>query len=205
MLLLLSRFSRVWLCVTHRWQPTRLLCPWDSPGKNTGVDCRFLLQCMKVKGESEVAQSCPTLRNPMDCSLPGSSVHGSLQARVLEWFAIAFSDWGLVLWNKKFVFLRYGTPANRHTVLTTYLFGFRGRKMTVQNHVANVIHFVRFNYILFHLFHFKWYICKHVIAHLMFTSSLHVFSRLDCCLKLLFRWQSLVEMNENVLGAPSHR
>ena len=60
----------------HRWQPTRLPCPWDSPGKNTGVSCHFLLQCMKVKSESEVAQSCPTLSEPMDCSLPGSSVHG---------------------------------------------------------------------------------------------------------------------------------
>ena len=65
--------------------------PWDSPGKNTGVGCHFLLQCMKVKSESEVAQSCPTLLDPMDCSLPGSSIHGILQARVLEWGAIAFS------------------------------------------------------------------------------------------------------------------
>ena len=81
-------------CLTlrpHRRQPTRLLCPWDSPGKNTGVGCRFLLQCMKVKSESEVAQSCPTLCDPMDCSLPASSVHGIFQARVLEWGTIAFS------------------------------------------------------------------------------------------------------------------
>ena len=75
----------------HRWQPTRLPHPWDSPGKNTGVGCHFLLQCMQVKSESEVAQSCPTLRNPMDSNLPGSSVHGIFQARVLEWGAIAFS------------------------------------------------------------------------------------------------------------------
>ena len=75
----------------HRWQPTRLPRPWDSPGKNTGVGCHFLLQCMKVKSESEVTQSCPTLSNPMDCSLPGSSVHGIFQSRVLEWGAIAFS------------------------------------------------------------------------------------------------------------------
>ena len=75
----------------HRWQPTRLPRPWDSPGKNTGVGCHFLLQCMKVKSESEVSQSCPTHSDPMDCSLPGSSVHGSFQARVLEWGAIAFS------------------------------------------------------------------------------------------------------------------
>ena len=76
----------------YRWQAIRLRCPWDSPGKNTGVGCHFLLQCMKVKSESEVAQSCPTLRDPMDCSLPGSSVHGTFQARVLEWGAIAFSE-----------------------------------------------------------------------------------------------------------------
>ena len=77
----------------HRWQPTRLPRPWDSPSKNTGVGCHFLLQCMKVKSESEVAQSCPTLSDPMDCSLPGSSVHGIFQARVPEWVAIAFSKW----------------------------------------------------------------------------------------------------------------
>ena len=75
----------------HRWQPTRLPCPWDSLGKNTGVGCHFLLQCMEVKSQSEVAQSCPTLSDPMDCSLPGSSVHGIFQARVLEWVAISFS------------------------------------------------------------------------------------------------------------------
>ena len=61
------------------------------PGKNTGVGCHFLLQCMKVKRESEVTQSCPTLCYPMDCSLPGYSAHGISQARVLEWVAIAFS------------------------------------------------------------------------------------------------------------------
>ena len=76
----------------HRGQPTRLPLPWDSSGKNTGVGCHFLLQCMKVKSESEVAQLCPTLCDPMDCSLPGSSVCGIFQARVLEWGAIAFSD-----------------------------------------------------------------------------------------------------------------
>ena len=75
----------------HRRQPTRLPRSWDSPGKNTGVGCHFLLRCMKVKSESEVAQSCPTLSDPMGCSLPGSSIHGIFQARVLEWGAIAFS------------------------------------------------------------------------------------------------------------------
>ena len=75
----------------HRWQPTSIPRPWDSPGKNTGVGCHFLLQCVKVKGESEVAQSCLTLSDPMDCGLPGSSVRGIFKARVLEWGAIAFS------------------------------------------------------------------------------------------------------------------
>ena len=77
----------------HRWQPNRLPHPWDSPDKNTAVGCHFLLQCMKVKSqsESEVAQSCPTPSDPMDCSLPGSSVHGIFQVRILEWGAIAFS------------------------------------------------------------------------------------------------------------------
>ena len=75
----------------HRRQPIRLPRPWDSPGKNTRVGCHVLLQCMKVKSESEVAQSCPTPSDPMDCSPPGFSVHGIFQARVLEWGALAFS------------------------------------------------------------------------------------------------------------------
>ena len=78
----------------HRQQPTRLRRPWDSPGKNTGMGCHFLLQCMTVKSESEVAQSCPTLSDPMDCSLSGSSVHGIFQARVLEWGAISDNSHG---------------------------------------------------------------------------------------------------------------
>ena len=88
----------------HRQQPTRLSRPWDSPGKNTGVGCHFLLQCMKVKSESEVLQSCPTLSDPMECSLPGSSVHGIFQARVLEWAAIASAPYqspGLVVHNHR--------------------------------------------------------------------------------------------------------
>ena len=75
----------------HRQQPTRLPRPWDSPGKNTGVGCHFLLQCMKVKSESEVIQSCPTLCNPTDGRPPGCPVPGILQARTLEWVAISFS------------------------------------------------------------------------------------------------------------------
>ena len=81
----------------HRWKPIRLLHPWDSPGKNTGVGCHSLLQCMKVKSESEVAQSCPTLSDPMDHSPPGSFVHGIIQSKVLEWAAIA--GWGQGLAN----------------------------------------------------------------------------------------------------------
>ena len=89
LLLLLSRFSRVRLCATPKTAAHQAPCPWDSPGKNTGVGCHFLLQCMKVKRESEVAQLRPTVRDPMDFSPPGSSVHGIFQARVLEWGAIA--------------------------------------------------------------------------------------------------------------------
>src|SRR5574341_305401 len=83
----------------HRGQPTRLPRPWDSPDKNTGVGCYFPLQCMKVKSESEVTQSCPTLSDPMDCSLPGSSIHGVFQARVLEWVAIASTHFPCSLQN----------------------------------------------------------------------------------------------------------
>ena len=78
----------------HRRQPTSIPRPWDSPGKNTGVGCHFLLQCMKVKSESEVAQLCLTLSDLVDCRLPGSSVQGIFQARILEWGAIALSKHG---------------------------------------------------------------------------------------------------------------
>ena len=108
----------------HRQQPTRFLRPWDSPGKNTGVGCHFLLQCMKVKSESEVAQSCPTLSDPMDCSLPGSSAHGIFQARVLEWVTIAFSA-NMVY--EPLNTLRFSPPqaqflpASSHCILSSYL------------------------------------------------------------------------------------
>ena len=91
LLLLLSHSVLSDSVLPRRWQPTRLTHPWDSPGKNIGQGCHFLLQCMKLKSESEVSQSCPTRSDHMDCSLPGSSVHGSFQARVLEWGAIVFS------------------------------------------------------------------------------------------------------------------
>ena len=104
---MLSHFSRVRLCVTPQMAATRLPHPWDSQGKNTGVGCHFLLQCIKVKSQSEVAQLYPTLSDPMDCSLPGSSIHGIFQARVLEWGAIAFSDYQAYI------------PTNIHRVLYT--------------------------------------------------------------------------------------
>ena len=85
----------------HRRQPIRLPHPGDSPGKNTGVGCHCLLHCVKVKSKSEVAQLCPTASNPMDCSLPGSSVHGIFQARVLEWGAIAVRRPGFNPWVRK--------------------------------------------------------------------------------------------------------
>ena len=94
LLLLLSRFSHFRLCATPEMTAHQAPLSLGFPGKNTGVGCHFLLQCMKVKSESEVAQLCPTPSDPMDCSLPGSSVHGIFQARVLEWGAIAFSNSG---------------------------------------------------------------------------------------------------------------
>ena len=98
------------LCPTLR-KPTRLPRPWDSPGKHTGVGCHFLLQCMKVKSESKVAQSCPTLSDPMDCSPLGSSIHGIFQARVLKWGAIAFSDREYKSW----LFLLFWTIKTQRT------------------------------------------------------------------------------------------
>ena len=108
----------------HRRQPTRLPHPWDSPGKNTGVGCHFLLQCMKVKSESEVTQSCLTRSDPIDCSPPGSSIHGIFQARVLEWGAVAFSNIVslnnlAILWNSafKWVYLSFS-----HLLLASLIF-----------------------------------------------------------------------------------
>ena len=110
----------------HRRQPIRLPRPWDSPGKNTGVGCHFLLQCMKVKSESEVAQSCQTLRDPMACSLPGSSIHGIFQARVLEWGAVIAIY--IYIWQNEsgisihlsppfWIFLPFRTPECKFPVL----------------------------------------------------------------------------------------
>ena len=99
---------------SHRQQPTRLPRPWDSSGKNTGVGCHFLLQCMKVKSESEVDQSCPTLREPMDCSPPGSSVHGIFQARVLEWGAI-------VLYISSFISVFLGSTYKQYHMIFIFV------------------------------------------------------------------------------------
>ena len=119
LLLLLLQSLQSYLTVRpHRQQPTKLLCPWDSPGKNTGVGCHFLLQCRKVKSESKVAQSCLTLCNPMDCSLPGSSIHGVFQARILEWGAIAFSA-SIV---RYVLFSNLNFPSHFHPLFNIYVY-----------------------------------------------------------------------------------
>ena len=88
LLLLLSRVSHVRLCATPEMAAHQAPPSLGFARMNTGVGCHFLLQCMKVKSESEVTQSCSTPTDPMECSLPGSSIHGICQARVLEWVAI---------------------------------------------------------------------------------------------------------------------
>ena len=109
----------------HRQQPTKLPRPRDSPGKNTGVGCHFLLQCMKVKSESEVVESCPTLCDPMDCGPPGSSIHGIFQARVLEWGPIAFSrpGYGECIYNLCLLSAKHGSKhfVGIHHHLTMYV------------------------------------------------------------------------------------
>ena len=121
LLLLLSRFSRVRLCVTPEMAAHQALPPWDSSGKNTGVGCHFLLQCIKAKSESKVAQSCPTLRDPMDCTLPGSSVRGIFQARVLEWGDIVFSDIYYTSCIQNSLLSRYANFLTKDKILTQLL------------------------------------------------------------------------------------
>ena len=111
----------------QRRQPNRLPHPWDSPGKNTGVGFHFPLQCMKVKSESEVAQSCLTLSDPVDCSLPGSSIHGIFQARVLEWGAIAFSSFPnlwLLINSRNFshLYSSFTDTSSSHTCTHTHMY-----------------------------------------------------------------------------------
>ena len=90
--MLLSHLSRVRFCATPEMAAHPAPPSLDSSGENTGVGCTFLLQRMKVKSESEVAQSCPTPSDPVECSLPGCSIHGIFQASVLEWVDVAFSN-----------------------------------------------------------------------------------------------------------------
>ena len=116
----------------QRRQPTRLPRPWDSPGKNTGVCCHFLLQCMKVKSEREVTQSCLTLSDLMDCSPPGSSVHGIFQARVLEWVAIAFS---------KINFLTYTKSSNKNKSIMLICFESKDTQYLLLLPLGNTVKF----------------------------------------------------------------
>ena len=119
LLLLLSLFSHVQLCATPQAAGHQAPQSLGSPGKNTEVGCHFLLQCMKVKTESEVAQSCRTPRDPMDCSPPGSSIHGIFQARVLKWVAIAFSRLLSSMWNLPRPRISYVSPTLASGFLTT--------------------------------------------------------------------------------------
>ena len=107
----------------QRWQPTWLPRPWDSPGKNTGVGCHFLLQCMKVKSESEVAQSCPTLSDPMDCSLPGSSVHGI--SRQEYWSGLSISSSHILIlfqWDVETLLLHRFIPLSPFLCYYCYIY-----------------------------------------------------------------------------------
>ena len=132
----------------HRRQPTRLPRPWDLPGKNTGVGCHFLLQCMKGKSENEVAQSCPTLRDPMDCSLPGSSIHGIFQARVLEWDAIAFSG-KFTLPHLKSTFVLRSLSELLHSLSTWFPHGSSFCSIFPISHLENNPNFFSFQIIIF--------------------------------------------------------
>ena len=122
----------------HRQRPTRLRRPWDSPGKNTGVGCHFLLQCMKVKTENEVTQSSPTLRDPMDCSLPGSSIHGIFQQEY----------WSGVPLPSPNILLRGTLKGNNHLI----------RTITLYHPMRNSLKFwvYRFGNLLFCIFYFKY-------------------------------------------------
>ena len=119
----------------HRRQPTRLPTPWDSPGKNTGVGCHFLLQCMKVKSESEFAQSCPTLSYPVDCSLPGSSVHGIFQASLRNY---------LGQWLSNFFFLFVSVFFQNLKTLKSFMLIFTGLEVkTERKHLSIHLKIIR--------------------------------------------------------------
>ena len=150
MLLLLSCLSisdSVW---PQRQQPTRLLCPWDSPGKNTGMGCHFLLQCMKLKSEREVAQSCPTFSDPIDCSQPGSSVYGIFQARGLEWVAIAFSIYNYDMcwkdveisreWTTHFSFVFFQSSKEKINIILDLIFQRKLKGKTFLSHYIKLLY-----------------------------------------------------------------
>ena len=138
----------------HRRQPNRLPHPWDSPGKNTGVGCHFPLQCMKVKSESEGAQSCPTLLDPMDCSPPSSSFHGSFQARELEWGAIAFSILLCNLGQIVFLSLSYLCVLTCKVKSRVILWGHAPevKGLSLGDRVKDPFHFLPLTYLYFRIF-----------------------------------------------------
>ena len=139
----------------HRRQPTGLPHPWDSPGKNTGVGCHFLLQCMKVKSQSEVAQTCLTPSDPMDCSLPGPSIHGIFQGRVLEWVAIAFSE--LCLYVGIIIFIYY------LNIFTTYSF----TQISANSSSTNSLDYLSFYLYSYYVFSLTNHTCTNSKASLL--------------------------------------
>ena len=150
----------------HRRQLTRLPRPWDSPGKNTGVGCHFLLQYMKVKSESEVTQSCPTLSDPMGCILPGSSIHGIFQAGVLEWVAIAFSEENLYihLISMKSTFLC--GKVNRSTQDSLSLKSLKQRKMEISlTHIWHITLHLHYAVLNLHFVMFPLNLPSGVVIH----------------------------------------
>ena len=132
----------------HRQQPTRFPRPWDSPGKNTGVGCHFLLQCMKVKSESEVAWSCPTLSDPMDCSPPGSSIHGiwGMQTSIPFFFLVLWTEWELLL-TKPFVkdVQRLREIMNIWVYIYTHIYLFIDKYIHIYTHIYMIYTFIYMN------------------------------------------------------------
>ena len=118
-MLLLSRFSRVQSVRPHRWQPTGLPHPRDSPGKNTGVGCHFFLQCMKSEKWNWSRSVMSDSSDPMDCSLPGSSIHGIFQTKVLEWDAIALWDEYTCVSLSLHIYIY--TQTHTHTIIYIYI------------------------------------------------------------------------------------
>ena len=175
----------------HRQQPTRLPHPWDSPDKNTGVGCHFLLQCTKVKCESEDAQSCPTLGDHVDCSLPGSSVHGIFQARVLEWVAIAFSSRRgyVTLIKKNPVSSNANYPSVFSNKLTATLY-IKMKTLLVIHTMANLFVFVHFLMIFYYFSFSKENNLTHFISNIDISIFLiHIYTSINFCRKC---WSSRI-------------